>query len=131
MGDPERTEGEVVEVANPVTGSYRKVVVRGVLEAAPVMVGDLSRVGLLTQLFDRRTVLGRAEPRDAADGRPARRAHRSPTTPRSAPAPGSARARSGPAPTSPRWSPPPAPPAAGVRHVRELLASPEELVPTR
>ena len=62
MGDPERTAGEVVEVANPVTGSYRKVVVRGgVLEAA-VMVGDLSRVGLLTQLFDRRTVLGRDEP---------------------------------------------------------------------
>jgi NAD(P)H-nitrite reductase large subunit len=62
MGDPERTEGEIVEVANPIRGSYRKVVVRdGVLEAA-VMVGDLSRVGLMTQLYDRRTVLGSDEP---------------------------------------------------------------------
>lgn len=62
MGDPEHTQGDVVEVANPLKGSYRKVVVRGgVLEAA-VMVGDLSRVGLLTQLFDRRTVLGPEEP---------------------------------------------------------------------
>ena len=43
-------------------GSYRKVVVRdGVLEAA-VLIGDLSRVGLLTQLYDRRTVLGQDEP---------------------------------------------------------------------
>ncbi|MGH3331601.1 MAG: FAD-dependent oxidoreductase [Nocardioidaceae bacterium] len=62
LGDPEHTDGEVVEIANPVKGSYRKVVVRGgVLEAA-VMVGDLSRVGLLTQLYDRRTVLGPEEP---------------------------------------------------------------------
>ncbi len=62
MGDPEHTEGQVVEVANPIRGSYRKVVVRdGVVEAA-VMIGDLSRVGLLTQLFDRRTVLGPEEP---------------------------------------------------------------------
>jgi assimilatory nitrate reductase electron transfer subunit len=62
MGDPERSEGDVVEIANPITGTYRKLVVRaGVLEAA-VMVGDLSRVGLLTQLFDRRTVLAVEEP---------------------------------------------------------------------
>jgi NAD(P)H-nitrite reductase large subunit len=62
MGDPEHTEGETVELANPVKGSYRKVVVRdGVLEAA-VLIGDLSRVGLLTQLYDRRTVLGQDEP---------------------------------------------------------------------
>jgi assimilatory nitrate reductase electron transfer subunit len=62
MGDPEHTDGDVVEIANPVTGTYRKLVVRaGVLEAA-VMVGDLSRVGLLTQLFDRRTVLAPEEP---------------------------------------------------------------------
>jgi NAD(P)H-nitrite reductase large subunit len=62
LGDPERTEGQVVEVANPIHGSYRKVVVRdGVIEAA-AMVGDLSRVGLLTQLYDRRTVLGPDEP---------------------------------------------------------------------
>ena len=62
LGDPERTDGEVVEIANPLAGTYRKAVVRdGVLEAA-VLVGDLSRVGLLTELYDRRTVLGRDEP---------------------------------------------------------------------
>jgi NAD(P)H-nitrite reductase large subunit len=62
LGDPERTAGEVVEVANPIRGSYRKLVVRdGVVEAA-VLLGDLSRVGLLTQLYDRRTVLGEGEP---------------------------------------------------------------------
>ena len=61
LGDPEHTDGEVVELANPLAGTYRKAVVRdGVLEAA-VLVGDLSRVGLLTQLYDRRTVLGRDE----------------------------------------------------------------------
>ncbi|HSE10320.1 MAG TPA: FAD-dependent oxidoreductase [Nocardioidaceae bacterium] len=62
MGDPEHAEGEVVEVANPITGTYRKLVVRGGVIEAAVMVGDLSRVGLLTQLFDRRTVLGPEEP---------------------------------------------------------------------
>ncbi len=62
LGDPERTSGDVVEVANPITGSYRKLVVRdGVIEAA-VLVGDLSRIGLLTQLYDRRTLLGDGEP---------------------------------------------------------------------
>jgi assimilatory nitrate reductase electron transfer subunit len=62
LGDPERTAGQVVEVANPIAGTYRKLVVRdGVIEAA-VLVGDLARVGLLTQLFDRRTVLGPEEP---------------------------------------------------------------------
>jgi NAD(P)H-nitrite reductase large subunit len=62
LGDPERTAGDVVEVANPIRGAYRKVVVRdGVVEAA-VLVGDLSRIGLLTQLYDRRTVLGAGEP---------------------------------------------------------------------
>jgi NAD(P)H-nitrite reductase large subunit len=62
LGDPERTSGDVVEVANPIRGSYRKLVVRdGVVEAA-VMLGDLSRIGLLTQLYDRRTVLGEGEP---------------------------------------------------------------------
>lgn len=62
LGDPEHTEGETVELANPVRGSYRKVVVRdGVLEAA-VLIGDLARVGLLTQLYDRRTVLGPEDP---------------------------------------------------------------------
>lgn len=62
LGDPEHAVGDVVERANPLSGSYRKAVVRdGVLEAA-VLVGDLSSVGLLTQLYDRRTVLGRDEP---------------------------------------------------------------------
>jgi NAD(P)H-nitrite reductase large subunit len=62
LGDPERATGDVVEVANPIRGSYRKLVVRdGVVEAA-VLLGDLSRIGLLTQLYDRRTVLGEGEP---------------------------------------------------------------------
>jgi NAD(P)H-nitrite reductase large subunit len=62
LGDPEVAQGEVVEVANPVRGSYRKVVMRdGVLQAA-VLLGDLSAVGLLTQLYDRQTVLGVDEP---------------------------------------------------------------------
>jgi NAD(P)H-nitrite reductase large subunit len=62
LGDPEAGIGDVVEVANPIRGSYRKLVVRdGVVEAA-VLLGDLSRIGLLTQLFDRRTVLGEGEP---------------------------------------------------------------------
>lgn len=62
LGDPERTVGHVVEVANPIRGSYRKLVVRdGVVEAA-VLLGDLSRIGVLTQLYDRRTVLGDGEP---------------------------------------------------------------------
>jgi len=62
LGDPEHTTGDVVEVANPIRGSYRKLVVRdGVVEAA-VLLGDLSRIGLLTQLYDRRTVLGEGEP---------------------------------------------------------------------
>ena len=61
LGDAEHAPGEVVELANPVSGSYRKAVVRdGVLEAC-VLVGDLTDVGLLTQLYDRRTVLGRDE----------------------------------------------------------------------
>jgi NAD(P)H-nitrite reductase large subunit len=62
MGDPEHAPGDVVEVANPVTGTYRKLVVRGGVVEAAVMVGDLSRVGLITQLFDRRTVLAPDEP---------------------------------------------------------------------
>lgn len=62
LGDPERAEGEVVEVANPLAATYRKLVVRGGVIEAAAMVGDLSRVGLLTQLFDRRTVLAPQEP---------------------------------------------------------------------
>ncbi|MDQ6525181.1 FAD-dependent oxidoreductase [Nocardioides sp. LHD-245] len=56
--------GEVVEVANPVAGSHRRLVVRDGRIAAAALVGDLSRIGLITQHFDRRTVLGPHEPGD-------------------------------------------------------------------
>jgi NAD(P)H-nitrite reductase large subunit len=62
LGDPERTDGEVVEVTNPVAGTHRKLVVRGGVIEAAALVGDLSRVGLITQLYDRRTLLGPHEP---------------------------------------------------------------------
>lgn len=54
--------GEVVEVANPIAGSHRRLVVRDGRIVAATLVGDLSRVGLITQHFDRRTVLGPREP---------------------------------------------------------------------
>ncbi|WGX97115.1 FAD-dependent oxidoreductase [Nocardioides sp. L-11A] len=54
--------GEVVELANPLSGSHRRLVVRDGRIVAATLVGDLSRVGLITQHFDRRTVLGPAEP---------------------------------------------------------------------
>src|SRR5690606_31619089 len=54
--------GEVVEVCNPVTGSHRRLVVRGGRVVAAALVGDLSRVGLITQLYDRGTLLGPDEP---------------------------------------------------------------------
>ncbi|WP_239456476.1 FAD-dependent oxidoreductase [Nocardioides solisilvae] len=62
LGEPETTPGDVVEVSNPLRGTYRKLVVRGGVIEAATLVGDLSHVGLVTQLFDRRTVLGPAEP---------------------------------------------------------------------
>ena len=62
LGDPVEAEGEVVEVTNPVVGSHRRLVVRDGVVVAATLVGDLSRVGLITQHFDRRTVLGAAEP---------------------------------------------------------------------
>lgn len=61
LGEPEHEPGEVVEVANPVTGSHRKLVVRDGVVVAASLVGDLSRVGLLTQLYDRGTVVGPGE----------------------------------------------------------------------
>lgn len=64
LGDPERTDGEVVEVTNPIAGTHRKLVVRDGVIVAAALVGDLSRVGLITQLYDRRTVLGPHEPGD-------------------------------------------------------------------
>jgi len=61
LGDPERTEGDVVEMSNPVAGTHRKLVVRDGVIVAATLVGDLSRVGLITQHYDRGTVLGRHE----------------------------------------------------------------------
>lgn len=68
LGDPERTEGEVVEVSNPIVGSHRKLVVRDGVIVGATLVGDLSRIGLITQHFDRRTVLGAYEPGDLLMG---------------------------------------------------------------
>lgn len=62
LGDPERTDGEVVEMTNPLVGSHRRLVVRDGVIVAAALVGDLSRVGLITQHYDRGTVLGPHEP---------------------------------------------------------------------
>jgi assimilatory nitrate reductase electron transfer subunit len=62
LGNPERADGDIVEVTNPVVGSHRKLVVRDGVIVAATLVGDLSRIGLLTQHYDRRTVLGTHEP---------------------------------------------------------------------
>ena len=62
LGDPEHTEGQVVEVSNPVVGSHRRLVVRGGVIVGATLVGDLARVGLITQHFDRGTVLAPGEP---------------------------------------------------------------------
>ena len=62
LGDPERAEGEVVEVTNPIAGSHRRLVVHGGRIVAAALVGDLSRIGLITQLYDRGTLLGPDEP---------------------------------------------------------------------
>jgi assimilatory nitrate reductase electron transfer subunit len=62
LGDPLHAEGDVVEVSNPVVGSHRRLVVRDGVVVAATLVGDLSRIGLITQHFDRRTVLGATEP---------------------------------------------------------------------
>ncbi len=88
MGDPEHAPGEVVEIANPIAGTYRKLVVRGGRIVAAAIVGDLARVGLVTQLFDRGTVLGPDEPGRLLLGSPRPRPSACPTTRRSVPAPG-------------------------------------------
>jgi len=62
LGDPERADGEVVEMTNPVVGTHRKLVVRDGVIVGATLVGDLSRVGLITQHYDRQTVLGPDEP---------------------------------------------------------------------
>jgi NAD(P)H-nitrite reductase large subunit len=64
LGDPERADGQVVEVSNPIAGSHRKLVVRDGVIVAATLVGDLSRIGLITQHYDRATVLGPQEPGD-------------------------------------------------------------------
>lgn len=62
LGDPEHTTGDVVEVSNPISGTHRKLVLRDGVIVAAAMIGDLSRIGLITQLYDQRTVLGAHEP---------------------------------------------------------------------
>jgi len=73
LGDPADTVGatgevaeqdgcEVVQVSNPVNGSLRKLVMRDGVIVAATLIGDLSRIGLITQAFDRGTVLGPQEP---------------------------------------------------------------------
>jgi NAD(P)H-nitrite reductase large subunit len=64
LGEPERTDGEVVTVSNPIAGSHRKLVVRDGVIVAATLVGDLSNVGLITLAYDRATVLGSREPGD-------------------------------------------------------------------
>jgi len=61
LGD-ERSEGEVVEVTNPIAGTHRKLVVRDGRVVAATLVGDLSQIGVITQHFDRGTVLAPSEP---------------------------------------------------------------------
>lgn len=62
LGDPEHAEGEIVQVSNPVTGVHKKLVVHGGVIVAATLVGDLSRVGQITQHFDQRTRLSPGEP---------------------------------------------------------------------
>lgn len=62
LGDPERVDGHVVEASNPLKGSHRKLVLRDGVVVGATLVGDLSRVGLITQHYDRGTVLGAHEP---------------------------------------------------------------------
>ncbi len=72
LGDPLGARGEVVEVSNPVSGSHRRLVVHDGMIVAATLVGDLSRIGLITQHYDRGTVLGPTEPGDLLMGeRPA------------------------------------------------------------
>ncbi|MDP3889587.1 FAD-dependent oxidoreductase, partial [Nocardioides sp.] len=62
LGDPEHSEGDVVEMSNPIAGTHRKLVVRDGRIVAATLIGDLSRIGLITQHYDRGTVLGPTEP---------------------------------------------------------------------
>lgn len=62
LGDPEHADGEVVEISNPVAGTHRKLVVRDGVIVAATLVGDLSRIGLITQYYDRGQRLAAGEP---------------------------------------------------------------------
>lgn len=62
LGDPEHAEGEIVQVSNPVTGVHKKLVVNDGVIVAATLVGDLSRVGQITQHFDKCTRLSAGEP---------------------------------------------------------------------
>lgn len=65
LGDPERAAregGEVVEVTNPVAGTHRRLVVREGVVVAAAFVGDLARIGLVTQYYDRAVRLAAHEP---------------------------------------------------------------------
>jgi len=59
LGNPRRADGERATVSNPVRGSHREIVVRAGRVQAAALVGDLSRIGILTQHYDRGTLLGR------------------------------------------------------------------------
>ncbi len=71
LGDPEHERGEVVEMTNPVLGSRRKLVVRDGVVVAATLVGDLSRIGLITQHYDLGRVLAPGEPGALLLGEPA------------------------------------------------------------
>lgn len=62
LGDPQHETGDEVVVTNPVAGSHRSIVVRDGRVVAATLVGDLSRVGLITQCYDRGRRLGLHEP---------------------------------------------------------------------
>ncbi|HEY0888809.1 MAG TPA: FAD-dependent oxidoreductase [Nocardioides sp.] len=65
LGDrqqPAPEEDEVVQVSNPIAGVHKRLVVRGGVIVAATLVGDLTQIGVITQFFDRGTVLGRREP---------------------------------------------------------------------
>ncbi|SFC17079.1 assimilatory nitrate reductase electron transfer subunit [Nocardioides terrae] len=65
LGDPEAggaEDADVVQASNPMTGTHKKLVVRDGAIVAATLVGDLSQIGVITQYFDRRTVLGPREP---------------------------------------------------------------------
>jgi NAD(P)H-nitrite reductase large subunit len=66
LGDPQTAVlepgAEAVQVSNPITGTHKQLVVRGGSVVAATLVGDLSQIGVLTQYFDRGTILGPHEP---------------------------------------------------------------------